>query len=128
MTKKKEVIKQFNWVMEKLSLKLNKAMKGYFTKKNTETKEIKEFRVSNLENFKEGNEFGLEIFKDIKFVDTKSKTIGKGLLSNEKTQFWRLKSNSWCFNLTQISWIYWSKSNPEGFKKEKKWPVIWEIN
>ena len=25
-----------------------------------------------------GNEFGLEIFKDVKFVDIKSKTIGKG--------------------------------------------------
>tara|TARA_A100001011_G_scaffold341742_1_gene374783 strand:- start:345 stop:1055 length:711 start_codon:yes stop_codon:yes gene_type:complete len=59
--------------------KLTKAMKGYFAKKNTEAKKIlKEFRVENIENFKEGNEFGLEIFKDIKFVDTKSKTIGKG--------------------------------------------------
>tara|TARA_Y100001935_G_scaffold170450_1_gene140641 strand:+ start:51 stop:764 length:714 start_codon:yes stop_codon:yes gene_type:complete len=59
--------------------KLTKSMKGYFSKKNTEAKKIlKEFRVSNTENFKEGNEFGLEIFKDIKFVDTRSKTIGKG--------------------------------------------------
>ena len=59
--------------------KLTKAMKGYFAKKNTEAKKrLKEFRVENVENFKEGNEFGLEIFKDIKFVDTKSKTIGKG--------------------------------------------------
>ena len=59
--------------------KLSKAMKGYFSKKNTEAKRrLKEFRVENTENFKEGNEFGLEIFKDIKFVDTKSKTIGKG--------------------------------------------------
>tara|TARA_A100000164_G_C21687783_1_gene667494 strand:- start:11 stop:721 length:711 start_codon:yes stop_codon:yes gene_type:complete len=59
--------------------KLSKAMKGYFTKKNTEAKKIlKEFRVENTDNFKEGNEFGLEIFKDIKFVDTRSKTIGKG--------------------------------------------------
>jgi len=59
--------------------KLTKAMKGFFTKKNTEAKkELREFRVKNTENFKEGNEFGLEIFKDIKFVDTKSKTIGKG--------------------------------------------------
>ena len=59
--------------------KLTKSMKGYFSKKNTEPKKrLKEFRVENLENFKEGNEFGLEIFKDIKFVDTKSKTIGKG--------------------------------------------------
>ena len=59
--------------------KLTKATKGYFAKKNTEAKKrLKEFRVENIENFKEGNEFGLEIFKDIKFVDTKSKTIGKG--------------------------------------------------
>ena len=59
--------------------KLTKAMKGYFTKKNTEPKnKLKEFRVDNTEGYKEGNEFGLEIFKDIKFVDTKSKTIGKG--------------------------------------------------
>ena len=61
------------------SSKLTKAMKGFFAKKNTEAKKkLKEFRVENTENFKEGNEFGLEIFKDIKFVDTKSKTIGKG--------------------------------------------------
>ena len=59
--------------------KLNKAMKGYFTKKNTEPKrKLKEFKVENTEIYKEGNEFGLEIFKDIKFVDTRSKTIGKG--------------------------------------------------
>ena len=59
--------------------KLTKAMKSYFAKKNTEAKKrLKEFRVENVENFKEGNEFGLEIFKDVKFVDTKSKTIGKG--------------------------------------------------
>ena len=59
--------------------KLTKSMKGYFSKRNTEAKKrLKEFRVENVENFKEGNEFGLEIFKDIKFVDTKSKTIGKG--------------------------------------------------
>ena len=59
--------------------KITKSMKGYFAKKNTEAKKIlKEYRVSNTENYKEGNEFGLEIFKDVKFVDTKSKTIGKG--------------------------------------------------
>jgi large subunit ribosomal protein L3 len=59
--------------------KLTKAMKGYFAKKNTEAKKLlKEFRVDNTETYKEGNEFGLEIFKDIKFVDTRSKTIGKG--------------------------------------------------
>ncbi len=59
--------------------KLTKQMKGYFTKKNTEPKKLlKEFRVEKIEQFKEGNEFGLEILKDKKFVDVKSKTIGKG--------------------------------------------------
>ena len=59
--------------------KLSKAMKGFFSKKNTEAKKkLKEFRIKDTEAFKEGNEFGLEIFKDIKFVDTRSKTIGKG--------------------------------------------------
>ena len=59
--------------------KLSKAMKGYFAKKNTEPKRrLKEFRVQKLENYKEGNELGLEIFKDVKFVDIRSTTIGKG--------------------------------------------------
>ena len=59
--------------------KLTKSMKGDFAKKNTEAKKkLKEFRVNDTSVYKEGNEFGLEIFKDIKFVDTRSKTIGKG--------------------------------------------------
>ena len=59
--------------------KLTNQMKGYFTKKNTEPKKVlKEFRLDNTEEFKEGNEFGLEILKDIKYVDVRSKTIGKG--------------------------------------------------
>ena len=54
-------------------------MKGYFAKKNTEPKKIlKEYRVEKSENFKEGNEIGLEIFKDKKFLDVRSTTIGKG--------------------------------------------------
>ena len=65
--------------------KLTKSMKGYFAKKNTEVKrKLKEFRVDNTEKYKEGNEFGLEIFKDIKFVDTRSKTIGKGFAGSMK--------------------------------------------
>ncbi len=59
--------------------KLSKAMKGYFAKKNTEPKKIlKEFRVSSLENYKEGSELGLDVLNEVKFVDVKSKTIGKG--------------------------------------------------
>ena len=61
------------------SSKLTNQMKGYFTKKNTEPKKIlKEFRLDKVDDFKEGNEFGLEILKDTKFVDVRSKTIGKG--------------------------------------------------
>ena len=59
--------------------KLTKQMKGVFAKKSTEPKKIlKEFRVENLTDYKEGNEIGLELFKDQKFVDISSKTIGKG--------------------------------------------------
>ena len=59
--------------------KLTKAMKGFYAKKNTEAKKkLKEFRVNDTSAYKEGNEFGLEIFNEIKFVDTTSKTIGKG--------------------------------------------------
>ena len=59
--------------------KLTKQMKGFFAKKATEPKKIlKEFRVNNITDFKEGNEIGLELFKDKKFVDITSKTIGKG--------------------------------------------------
>ena len=59
--------------------KLTKQMKGYFAKKNTEPKKIlKEFRVEDNNQYKEGNELGLEIFKDKKFLDVRSKTIGKG--------------------------------------------------
>ncbi len=59
--------------------KISKPLKGYYAKKNTEAKKkLKEFRVVETSKYKEGNEFGLEIFNDVKFVDTKSKTIGKG--------------------------------------------------
>ncbi len=59
--------------------KLTKQMKNYFSKKNTEPKKIlKEYRVADTSKFKEGNELGLEVLKEKKFVDIKSKTIGKG--------------------------------------------------
>jgi len=61
------------------SSKLTNQMKGYFTKKNTEPKKVlKEFRLDKTDEFKEGNEVGLEILKDSRFVDVRSKTIGKG--------------------------------------------------
>ena len=59
--------------------KLTKQMKGFFAKKSTEPKKfLREFRVDNISEFKEGNEIGLELFKDQKFIDITSKTIGKG--------------------------------------------------
>ena len=48
-------------------------------KKNTEPKKIiKEYRIEKPEEFKTGNEIGLEAFKDVKFIDVRSQTIGKG--------------------------------------------------
>ena len=59
--------------------KISKQMKGFFAKKNTEPKRnLREIRTENLDQFKEGNEFGIEIFENVKFVDVKSKTIGIG--------------------------------------------------
>ena len=59
--------------------KLTKALKGFYSKKSTEPKRyLKEYRVENILNYKEGNDIGLEIFKDVKFVDVTSKTVGKG--------------------------------------------------
>ena len=65
--------------LKKKNSKLSKQMKGFFAKKNTEPKKIlKEYRVDNIDNFKTGSEIGLEILKDVKFIDVRSKTIGKG--------------------------------------------------
>jgi len=65
--------------------KLSNQMKGVFAKKKTEPKKIlREFRVDNISEFKEGNEIGLELFKDQKFVDVTSKTIGKGFAGGMK--------------------------------------------
>ena len=61
------------------SSKLTKQMKGVFAKKSAEAKKfLREFRVDDISQYKEGNEIGLELFKDQKFVDVTSKTIGKG--------------------------------------------------
>ena len=61
------------------SSKLTKQMKGFYAKKNTEPKKLlREIKIDNVGEFKEGNEFGIEIFNDVKFVDIKAKTIGKG--------------------------------------------------
>jgi len=59
--------------------KLTNQMKGFFAKKNTEPRKIiKEYRIEKTEGYKTGNEIGLESFKDVKFIDVRSQTIGKG--------------------------------------------------
>ena len=63
------------------SSKLTNQMKGFFAKKNTEPKKIiKEFRLEKTDDYKTGNEIGLETLKDVKFVDVRSQTIGKGFV------------------------------------------------
>ena len=65
--------------IKKKNSKLTNQMKGFFAKKNTEPKKIiKEYRVEKPEEFKTGNEIGVEAFKDAKFLDVRSQTIGKG--------------------------------------------------
>jgi large subunit ribosomal protein L3 len=59
--------------------KLTKAMKGFYAKKSLEAKKIlKEYRIEDTEAFKPGADVTLEVLKDKKFVDIRSKTIGKG--------------------------------------------------
>ena len=66
--------------------------------KNTEPKKIlKEYRVENSKDFKEGNELGLEIFKDKKFIDVRSKTIGKGFAGAMKRWNFSGLSFTWSF-------------------------------
>ncbi len=65
--------------IKKKNSKLTNQMKGFFAKKNTEPKKIiKEYRVEKIDEYKTGSEVGLEIMKDVKFIDVRSQTIGKG--------------------------------------------------
>ena len=65
--------------IKKKNSKLTNQMKGFFAKKNTEPKKIiKEYRVEKTDEYKTGSEIGLEILKDVKFIDVRSQTIGKG--------------------------------------------------
>ena len=110
--------------------KLTKAMKGFFAKKNTEAKKIlKEFRVLKLEDYKEGNEFGLEIFKDIKFVDTKSKTIGKGFAGAMKRHnFGGLRATHGVSISHRSHGSTGQRQDPGKVFKGKKWLGTWVIN
>ena len=110
--------------------KLTKSMKGYFSKKNTEPKKIlKEFRVSKLEEYKEGNECGIEIFKDTKFLDVKSKTIGKGFAGAMKRHnFGGLRASHGVSISHRAHGSTGQNQDPGKVFKGKKWLVTWEIN
>ena len=61
------------------SSKLTKSMKGFYAKKSLEAKKfLKEYRMENIEEYKPGSDVTLNILKDKKYVDIRSKTIGKG--------------------------------------------------
>ena len=111
------------------SSKLSKAMKGYFSKKNTEAKKtLKEFKVKDLSVYKEGNEFGLEIFKDIKFLDIKSKTIGKGFAGAMKRHnFGGLRASHGVSISHRAHGSTGQTKTQEKFLKVRKWQVIWVI-
>ena len=110
--------------------KLSKAMKGYFAKKNTEPKKrLKEFRVENLDNYKEGNELGLEIFKDVKFVDIRSTTIGKGFAGvMKKYNFSGLRATHGVSVSHRSHGSTGQRQDPGKVLKEKKWQATWETN
>ena len=98
--------------------KLSKSMKG-FLQKNTEPKKLKEFRVNNIDSFKEGNEVGLEIFKDIKFVDVKSKQLEKDLLDQWKDNFGGLRASHGVSVSHRAHGSTGQNQDPEVFKNKK---------
>ena len=62
-------------------------------KKIPNLKKLREVRIDNVQEFKEGNEFGIEIFDNVKFVDIKSKTIGKGFATMKRHNFGGLRAS-----------------------------------
>ena len=110
--------------------KLTKSMKGFFSKRNAEPKrKLKEFRVSNLETFKEGNELGLEILKDVKFVDVKARTIGKGFAGGMKRHnFAGLRATHGVSVSHRSHGSTGQRQDPGKVFKGKKWLVIWGIS
>jgi large subunit ribosomal protein L3 len=59
--------------------KLKKPMQGQFAKKNLNAfRNLKETRVESLDGFEVGQQFGVEYFENIPFVDCTAISIGKG--------------------------------------------------
>ena len=109
--------------------KVTKDIFGIYEKKNTEAKKkLKEFRVKNTEDYKEGNEFGLEIFKEVKFVDTTSKTIGKGFAGSMKRHnFSGLRATHGVSVSHRSHGSTGQRQDPGKVFKGKKWLDIWVI-
>ena len=110
--------------------KLTKQMKGFFVKKNTEPKKIlREYRLEKPEDFKEGNELGIELLKDKKFVDVKSKTIGKGFAGVMKRwNFAGLRASHGVSVSHRSHGSTGQRQDPGKVFKGKKWQAIWVIN
>jgi large subunit ribosomal protein L3 len=84
--------------------------------------------VNSTENYKEGNEFGLEIFNDIKFVDVKSKTIGKGFAGAMKRHnFGGLRASHGVSISHRSHGSTGQRQDPGKVFKGKKWLVTWVI-
>ena len=98
--------------------------------KNTEPKKIlKEFRVDNNDKYKEGNELGIEIFKDKKFIDVRSKTIGKGFAGVMKRwNFGGLRASHGVSVSHRSHGSTGQRQDPGKVFKGKKWLVTWAIN
>lgn len=59
--------------------RINKPQTGRFSKLNMDVPyKLKEFRVDSIEGYATGNQLGLEILADAKFVDVSSTSKGKG--------------------------------------------------
>ena len=90
---------------------------------------MKEFRVKQTDQYKEGNEFGIEIFKDIKFLDVRSKTIGKGFAGAMKRHnFGGLRASHGVSISHRAHGSTGQNQDPGKVFKGKKWLVTWEIN
>ena len=94
--------------------KLTNQMKGFFAKKSTEPKKfLREFRVDNISDYKEGYEIGLELFKDQKFVDITFQDL------ELHTEYLYLTVRMAQQDKIKIQ---------EKFLRERRWPDIWVIN
>jgi large subunit ribosomal protein L3 len=110
--------------------KLTKAMKGFYAKKSLEAKKIlKEYRIEDTEAFKPGADVTLEVLKDKKFVDIRSKTIGKGFAGVMKRyNFGGLRASHGVSVSHRSHGSTGQRQDPGKVFKGKKWPVIWVIN